>query len=116
MASDPSMSGVGVRVERDRAVDGLTDVICTVGMHRSGTSAVSRMLNLVGVHLGPDERVQTTGPDNPTGYWEHRSFVDINDEILARFGGRWDEPPSFPAGWPDDARLGDLREQARQLL
>ena len=28
-------------------------MICTLGMHRSGTSLVSRMLNLLGVQLGP---------------------------------------------------------------
>lgn len=91
-------------------------VICTVGMHRSGTSLVSRMLNLLGVHLGRGERVSGTGEDNLKGYWEHRSFVDINDEILARFGGRWYELPAFPPAWPRDLRLLDLREKARRLL
>ena len=90
-------------------------VICTVGMHRSGTSLVSRMLNLLGVHLGPDDRVSATGEDNKKGYWEHRSFVEINDEILARFGGRWDELPAFPPGWPRDPRLLDLGDKARRL-
>ena len=79
-------------------------VICTLGMHRSGTSLVSRMLGLLGVRLGPDERVLTAGEDNPKGYWEHRSFVDLNDEILPRFGGRWDEAPgscarASPSTW-----------------
>jgi hypothetical protein len=91
-------------------------VICTLGMHRSGTSLVSRMLGLLGVQLGPDERVLTAGEDNPKGYWEHRSFVDLNDEILARFGGQWDEPPAFPASWHLDPGLADLRERARELV
>ena len=79
-------------------------VICTLGMHRSGTSLVARLLSLLGVHLGPDERVLTAGEDNPKGYWEHRSFVDLNDEILARFGGRWDQAPAWPASWRHRAR------------
>ena len=91
-------------------------VICTLGMHRSGTSLVTRALNLLGVHLGADPRVMTSGDDNPTGYWEYRPFVDINDELLARFGGAWDEPPVFPAGWLHDPRLEDLKEKARTLL
>jgi hypothetical protein len=105
----------------DAPVNGTEDgaagrVICTVGMHRSGTSLVSRMLNLLGVHLGPDERLSGTGEDNRKGYWEHRAFVEINDEILARFGGRWDEPPAFSPAWPGDPRLLDLREKAGRLL
>ena len=34
---------------------------------------------------------------------------DVNDEILARLGGNWDEPPIHAAGWevsPDLANLG----------
>jgi hypothetical protein len=95
---------------------GPAGVICTLGVHRSGTSLVSRMLNLLGVHLGPDARVMTAGEDNPKGYWEHRPFVDINDDILARFGGRWDVPPVFPPQWFRDPRLEDLRAKARQLM
>lgn len=91
-------------------------VICTLGMHRSGTSLVSRILNLLGVYLGTHESVSGTGEDNPKGYWEHHPLTLLNDEILARFGGRWDEPPAFPPSWPRDPRLGDLREKARQLL
>jgi hypothetical protein len=91
-------------------------VVCALGMHRSGTSLVARMLNLLGVHLGPEPRVLTSGKDNPTGYWEYRPFVDINDAILERFGGQWDQPPAFPSSWPGDERLVDLREKARELL
>jgi hypothetical protein len=91
-------------------------VVCIVGMHRSGTSLVARMLNLLGVHLGPDEFVLRTGDDNPKGYWEHRLFVEVNETILARFGGSWDAPPAFPADWPRSSRLGDLRDKARALM
>ena len=91
-------------------------VICTLGSHRSGTSLTSRVLNLLGVHLGPDERVVVTGDDNPKGYWEHHQLVGINDEILARFGGRWDEPPAFPPQWSADPGLDELKEKARHLV
>lgn len=91
-------------------------VICTIGMHRSGTSLVARMVNLLGVQLGPDPRVVTAGDDNPKGYWEYRPFVDINDAILDRFGGRWDQPPALPPSWASDPRLDDLRSHARDLI
>ncbi len=97
-------------------MSGEAGVICTLGMHRSGTSLVSRMLNLLGVHLGPHQSVSGTREDNPKGFWEHHQLAQLNDEILARFGGRWDQPPAFPASWWSDPRLGDLREKARRLL
>lgn len=91
-------------------------VVCTLGMHRSGTSVVSRLLNLLGVHLGPDTSLMPPKPDNPKGFWEHESFVVINEEILARFGGAWDRPPALPQDWERDARLDDLRARARRLI
>jgi hypothetical protein len=91
-------------------------VVCTLGMHRSGTSLVSRLLNLLGVYLGEPHTVSQAGWDNPKGYWEHHPLALLNDEILSRFGGQWDQPPVFPHDWPRDPRLTDLRDQARQLL
>jgi hypothetical protein len=91
-------------------------IVCTLGMHRSGTSLASRLLNLLGVYLGPEQSVIHGSDDNPKGYWEHQPLARINDEILARFGGRWDQPPAFPDAWPRDPRIADLRQRAIQLL
>jgi hypothetical protein len=85
-------------------------------MHRSGTSLVSRLLNLLGVDLGPDERVLNSAPDNPKGHWENISFVYINEDILERFGGTWDNPPDLRPSWSQDSRLDDLRAEARRFL
>lgn len=95
---------------------GTATVICTIGMHRSGTSVVSRLLNLLGVHLGADEAMMRAADDNPKGFWEHHPLVMINEEILARFGGGWDAPPAFPPVWPQHHDLDDLRTRARTIL
>ncbi|MQA31824.1 MAG: hypothetical protein GEU82_18650 [Luteitalea sp.] len=73
-------------------------------------------MNLLGVHLGAHQAISGAGEDNPRGHWEHNPLALLNDEILNRFGGRWDEPPAFPPSWPRDPRLADLREKARQIL
>jgi hypothetical protein len=89
---------------------------CILGMHRSGTSVVSRLVNLLGVDLGPESALLASTADNPKGYWEHGGIVRINDEILERFGGRWDDVPSWPASWLRDSRLEKLRDRARLLV
>ena len=93
------------------------EVICILGMHRSGTSALTRVLNLIGVELGTDEAL-TTEPvaDNPKGYWEHHELTAISDAILKRHGGSWDEPPLLPPGWETAAAIDDLRKRAQQLI
>ncbi len=72
--------------------------ILVAGMHRSGTSALTRVLNLSGCDLpktipGPD-------PYNPKGYWESPRFMDLNDDILASIGAIWyDFHSSFDSSW-----------------
>jgi hypothetical protein len=93
------------------------DIVCILGMHRSGTSVLTRVLNLIGVDLGSDE-VLTTEPvaANPKGYWEHSEIVSISDAILRRHGGSWDKPPLLPPGWETAAAIDDLRSRAQQLI
>jgi hypothetical protein len=90
--------------------------VCVLGMHRSGTSVVARLLNLLGVYLGPERSISRVGHDNPSGYWEHHPITLLNDEILARFGGRWDAPAAFPPGWLTAPGMAELREKGRELL
>ncbi len=92
-------------------------IVSVVGMHRSGTSLVTRILNLLGVGLGPDDQLMSPhAEDNPTGYWENQAIVDLNDELLAALGGSWDNPPRLGAGW----EFGDIpmsyRSPARALV
>ena len=64
--------------------------IFVLGMHRSGTSAVARVLNLMGVYFG-GERVSTGRSDeNTKGFWERRDVRDLNDDLLFSSGCDWD--------------------------
>lgn len=67
------------------------------GVHRSGTSAVTRVCNLLGTELGPD--LLPPGPDNPRGYWENRSIMRLHDEVFAALGSSWDDCRALPTGW-----------------
>ena len=53
----------------------------------------------MGVYLGSDHVLMQPSPANPKGYWEHNDIVSLNDAILGRHGGSWDEPPTLPPGW-----------------
>jgi hypothetical protein len=91
-------------------------VVCILGMHRSGTSLTARLLNLLGVNLGPEAHLVEPASDNPAGFWEHRRIFRINKQILLRFGGHSHEPPVFPPGWESSPELDDLRQRARAIV
>jgi hypothetical protein len=60
-------------------------------MHRSGTSAVARGLSALSVYLG--DNFFDVQPDNPTGYWEDKAIVEINQRVLEELRLRWDDTP-----------------------
>ena len=95
------------------AADGLA--VCVAGMHRSGTSMVARILSECGVYLGEPSELLPPAEDNVEGHFEHREFVQLNDEVLATLGGAWDVVPPRYAVWRR-RRLGPLRERAAALV
>ena len=62
-----------------------------VGMHRSGTSALSGGLQFLGFEHG--ERRMAPQPDNPKGFWEPRLIARLNEDLLLRAGGSWCDIP-----------------------
>lgn len=90
--------------------------VCIVGMHRSGTSLVTRLLKECGLFLGTEEELVGPALDNPEGFWENQKFVELNEDILARFGGSWDAPPSLPPHWEFSSEVDPLLERAGELV
>ncbi len=72
----------------------MSRALCILGMMRTGTSAVAGLLDLLGVHFGPKDRLLEPNVANPSGFWEHRGVIALNDELLARLGGSWHTPPA----------------------
>jgi|GEM_PF-193329 len=63
--------------------------ILVLGMHRSGTSALTRVLNLVGCAL-PKATIRAD-ENNTAGYWEPVSINTLDDQLLAAAGSGWDD-------------------------
>src|SRR5271166_3970042 len=62
--------------------------IVVVGMHRSGTSPITRGLKALGIELGED-LMEPVPDDNPTGFWEFKPIYELNERILAAIGKSW---------------------------
>jgi hypothetical protein len=89
-------------------------VIFVLGMHRSGTSAITRGLTTLGVNLGTNLRTPRT--ENPKGFWEDLDFNAINAEILEMFDLNWQKPGIISADDLRSNRLDAVRDRARTLL
>ncbi len=68
--------------------------VLIVGMHRSGTSAVARGLKALSVDLG--DSFLDAQPENPTGYWEDKGIVEIDERVLKMLGIAWDDVAPIP--------------------
>lgn len=73
--------------------DSRRQLFCPIlGMHRSGTSCLMRILHSAGVETGDNLAVDAEF-DNLTGHWEPLEMIRINDRILASSGGYWNRVP-----------------------
>lgn len=88
--------------------------ILVLGAHRSGTSALTRVLNLLGADL-PANLLEPRA-DNPTGFWESRDHMVLNDQLLARLETRWDSPLGARWDLMDVASFTFYRDRIVELL
>ena len=88
--------------------------IVVLGMHRSGTSAVARGVAALSVYLGDD--FLDAQPENPTGYWEDRGIVELNERMLRALRLRWDDAAPIDRKALDGLRLWPLRRRATRYV
>jgi hypothetical protein len=72
-------------------------MVLVLGMHRSGTSALSGMLCQAGFEAPSD--LMQSDEVNPRGYWESQSVYDLNEGLLRELGASWKRPEALPDGW-----------------
>jgi len=96
--------------------DGMAPIL-VMGMHRSGTSALARLLEMMGAHVGdPTELLPPHPQDNPTGYWERTQLVIEHDLFLERIGYAWDRVAGFDATHLDEGAISELLDRLRGIL
>jgi len=88
--------------------------IIVLGMHRSGTSALTGLLNVLGVDLGPDLMPATQ--ENEAGYWEHQKVVAVHDRLLLALGSHWDDPSRLPARWWEFPAVVPYRTELLEIV
>lgn len=90
--------------------------IFVVGMHRSGTSAVARMLNMMGAYFGSEEVSMKVDQANPKGYWERKDVWLMNEKILKSTHSEWYSVNSFSLEKIPEEALQEFDVQAKNLI
>lgn len=88
--------------------------LLVLGMHRSGTSALTRVFSLLGAGL--PETLLGANPTNPTGHWESDAVRAFNDAALAAAGTDWFDWLPVNEGWTRSLAYHSQVERAREVL
>ncbi|MBX3489281.1 hypothetical protein [Parvibaculum sp.] len=88
--------------------------VLVLGMHRSGTSALARVLSMLGVGL-PENLVEAAA-SNPAGFWEPETIVRLNQAILGAAGSSWDDWQAFDPDWHSSPAAAEFRARALEAL
>ena len=93
--------------------------VMVTGMHRSGTSAITRILGILGCDL-PRNLIEPH-PSNERGFWESQDIVDVNRDILVSAGTsleewRADEWRAFDPSWYSSPQTERFHDRVQAVL
>jgi len=88
--------------------------IVVLGMHRSGTSAITGLLCSSGISIG--KSIMPPKPDNPIGFFENQKIQELNDTILNLYNSTWDSIFSLPEDWLENSMLKSYYLDATNLI
>ena len=88
--------------------------VIVAGMHRSGTSALSRVLNFVGCDL--PSNIMGISSTNETGHWESEVIMNLNDQLLESAGSYWDDCTPCTPGWFISPRADEFRDRCGEAF
>lgn len=92
--------------------------LVVLGMHRSGTSALTRLLSLLGAELPATlmEGKEANLASNQAGHWESERIARLNDEILDSAGLSWRSPETVTERWYQTDQAEEFKQKARLAI
>lgn len=74
--------------------------LIVLGMHRSGTSAITRLINMMGVYFGAEGSSIGANEHNAKGFWERRDVMTLNMALLNTRRCTWFDLANWPLEGP----------------
>jgi hypothetical protein len=92
-----------------------TAQVVVLGMHRSGTSALTGLLRLLGLWAGEEDDFPPADEHNQAGYWEHRGVWSVDEAILQTLGASWSEIAALDLARLNGEERAVFREKIRKI-
>jgi hypothetical protein len=94
-------------------------VLCIVGLPRSGTSLIANAVRMSGVYWGEDKDFLPAREDmNREGFYEHLEIADfhykLTTEGLNRYGWFYTKP--LPENWWQDETVASYKQNLRKII
>jgi hypothetical protein len=90
--------------------------VCVLGAHRSGTSTITRGLNLLGAYLGEGKDLMKPLPENPEGFWERLDIYYLQNRLLAMMKREWAATAPLPENWHKSDEIRPLKDELVELV
>ena len=91
--------------------DAIQPGVIVLGMHRSGTSAVTQLLEALGLFVGEEQDIKEKSWQNPHGFFERHDVRLISEALLKSVDADWWKVRTFrPAAIPDSIVADQLVE------
>ena len=87
-----------------------------LGMHRSGTSAITGALRHSGVWVGEETELTDANVENPLGFWERRDMRNLCDQMLQSAGADWWKIANFDPKAIPRATLAEQRRNFEKIV
>jgi hypothetical protein len=88
--------------------------VLVLGMHRSGTSALARIVSLLGA--GAPANLLPPNDANPAGFWESRLVYELSEELLKAAGSSWDDWRPIEPDWLRGTEAAQFRARMNGVV
>jgi hypothetical protein len=92
-------------------------IVVVLGMHRSGTSLLANILNVLGIDFG--QQLLPANLHNEAGYWEQTEIYQTQEALLHCLGRNWSGPAwtnPFPLEWHRVPELQPFKDQLIAII
>ncbi len=90
--------------------------VIILGMHRAGTSAITRLINMMGAYVASEDQLLPATTDNPKGYWERIDVLQLHEYLLQQLNADWHLVSTVRTDQIESNLLNTFTERAKKII